>query len=215
MCLLIMSTVRKSYSAAKKLEVIEAYQTTFAGNAVKTAEYFKIDRTLIKRWIQNKEKISQVRRSTKKIKVKSATHPKLEEKISEWISSQREKKLTVKRYKIANMARRLARNVDECINDPNFKDFKFSEGWLRLYMKRKNLCNRAITHKAQENKLKDEESIEIITDFLNSCRHVSNNYEPQFFFNIDSFIYGYASHVITFYKNTRKAYSSYFYKVIS
>ena len=76
------------------------------------------------------------------------------------------KKKTVKCYKLAPVAKRLARNTDECIDDSNFSNFKFSEDWIRGFMKRKKLCNRAITHKAQEKTTVNYETTSIVKSFV-------------------------------------------------
>ena len=57
-------------------------------------------------------------------------------------------------------------DTDECIDDSNFSNFKFSEDWIRGFMKRKKLCNRAITHKAQEKTTVNYETTSIVKSFV-------------------------------------------------
>ena len=84
---------RKSYSITKKLEVIKAYKNEFNFNATHTADFFKIDRTLIKKWYNKKDEFKDCRRSCKKIiKNHIVTYPNLEDKLFQWIKNQREKK---------------------------------------------------------------------------------------------------------------------------
>ena len=59
---------RKYYSAAKKLQVIKVYETTFESHPMNTARHFNIYHILISRWIKNKQQLIEAGRSTKKIK---------------------------------------------------------------------------------------------------------------------------------------------------
>ena len=93
------------------------------------------------------------------------------------------KKKTVKCYKLAPVAKRLARNTDECIDDSNFSNFKFSEDWIRGLIGK--LCNRAITHKAQEKTTVNYETTSIVKSFIENCSEVSATYECENIYNMD------------------------------
>ena len=141
---------RRAFTVAKKLEVIQAYENRFNSNLTHTATYYDIDKSILHRWLKNREQLSNTPRSVKKISINRevGAFPELEVKLMEWFREQRRKKISVKRYRLKQVARRLARN-----NNMDVQDFQFSQGWSHGFLRRNGLTNRKVTHKAQQNQL--------------------------------------------------------------
>ena len=98
---------RKSYSVAKKLEVVEAYELKFNYQLSSTSDYFGIDKSQIHRWVKNKDHLLLLPRSVKKLSTarEIGAYPFLEQKLIEWFRKQRKKKISVKRYRLKFMAK--------------------------------------------------------------------------------------------------------------
>ena len=107
----------------------------------------------------------------------------------EWFKEQRRKKITVKRYRLKHIARRLART-----NEIEVYDFQFSQGWSTGFLRRNGLTNRQVTHKAQQNQTTTEANKQIVSDFLKGCNKISTSYElnciysagTEHFFHVNS-----------------------------
>ncbi len=71
---------RRAFTISKKLEVIEAYESRFNSSLTHKAAYFDIDKSILHRWLKNKEKLSKTPRSVKKISINRGigAYPELE-----------------------------------------------------------------------------------------------------------------------------------------
>lgn len=169
---------RNSYTIAKKIEVIKAYETKFNFNASRTANEFNIDLSMIYRWIQNKDKIMKTKRSVRTQNGPSrkvGAYPELEQALYKWVVAQRAKNCTIKRHKLKDTAKQIANKLGI-----NTEGFGFS-GWSRGFMSRFNISNRA-----QQNLKSVEDSKKIITKFLQQCRHsVSLEYKQEYVYYMD------------------------------
>ena len=161
---------RRSFTVAKKLEVIEAYESRFDFNLTKTAWFLDLDKGVLSRWIKNREGLQKLPRTLKKLSINRevGTYPELEKKLMEWFREQRRKKIAVKRYKLKHTARRLANN-----NNIDVSGFQFSHGWSAGFLRRHGLTSRKVTHKAQQNKRVNDDNIKIVNDFLIECGKIS------------------------------------------
>ena len=182
-------TRRFSYTIAKKIEVIKAYETRFNFNAPATSEHFGIHRSMLSRWVRDKDDILHTPKTVKRNSQARAVgeFPQLEDRLYEWIKSQREKKISIKRYRLKVAAKRIAKTLNiDTSSTRNGKAFSFSAGWERGFMSRYHLSDRANTHVAPQNKKSLHDSRKIVFLFLHQCRHeVSAIYEKQFIYNMD------------------------------
>jgi len=78
---------RKSYAILKKIQVIKAYEQQFSYSLKNAASYFAIDKSMVHRWVQNKEEIFATERSVRKIMTSReiGEYPELEKKLIESI----------------------------------------------------------------------------------------------------------------------------------
>jgi transposase-like protein len=81
---------RASYTVAFKAQVIDDYFQRFKENSHETARQYKIDPSLVHRWLQSKDKINSSRGiNVRKIRNKGGHFEEIEEELYNWIVNKR------------------------------------------------------------------------------------------------------------------------------
>ena len=133
---------RKCYDVSCKLKAIAVAKEKSKEAA---AREYKVDPKRIREWCSQEATLKMLKRksnSSRKRLVGAGRKPLDENMEDEWMAELRTRNVRVSRRMIREKAKALA--------DPLGTDFKASVGWLRLFMKRKNLSLRRKTSVCQK-----------------------------------------------------------------
>lgn len=163
----IMSRSRKSYTNEIKLQALQYFDRSKSLAA--TAREFQVDKSMVHRWIQNRQLISNSDQRVCKIgSGRSAMHQELEEALYTWVINQRDKKIDLEYKMIRSAARNIAKK-----KKLNVEGFMFSNTWIQRFFKRFNLKSSCKTRQAEVNEstktvISNVPSFDVIVCF-NSC----------------------------------------------
>ena len=175
---------RASYTIIFKVKVIEAYFDKFKQNASETAKFFKLDHSIVIRWIHNKDLINSHRgRNVRKIKLQEGQFPELEEGLYNWIVNKRVGEKRSIRYE--DMRAKIKYLVKKSEDQSVYSKFKISSSWLSKFMERYHLSVRSPTLKDQENTKRQLEKVEIISTYIIELNKISHQYAPEFILQMD------------------------------
>ena len=129
----------KSYTVTFKLQVVREAKLTTQRSA---ARHFGVDRKQVRAWMSNEDKLLGCPRTRRRLDgagCKPAISEELEEELLQWLRQLRSARQRVTRKMLMNEASRLYRvhNGDG--------HFIASEGWLRRFMRRKQITLRRRT----------------------------------------------------------------------
>ena len=140
---------------------------------------------MVRKWKQQKESLSLVKRSKLSFRSRKAMWPQLEEQLEEWILQQRKESISVSTVSICLKAKSLADEMKIC-------GFLGGPSWCFRFMKCHNLsvCTRTTISQAlpedTQEKLDNFRSycVKIIKEFDIQPRHITNMDEVPLTFNI-------------------------------
>jgi len=125
--------IRKSYTVAQKLKIIQAVEKH--GSITATAKYHNINKSMLSRWIKQENAFKTAKKSVRKIgSGRTPTFPAQEEIVNEYILQQRSRNYIVSYNAIKSKMSSLT---------PSY--FKASNGWLYSFLKRYKLSLRICT----------------------------------------------------------------------
>jgi hypothetical protein len=164
--------------------VIDDYFQRFKENSHETARQYKIDPSLVQRWLQSKDKINSSRGiNLRKIRKKGGHFEEIEEELYNWIVNKRViEKRSISYY---DMRERTKYLIKRCADQSLYEKFKISNCWLNNFMERYHLSVRAPTHKAQENSKRHQEKVQIISNYLIELTKITNQYPPEMILQMD------------------------------
>jgi len=154
-----MSIIRKSYTSAQKLKVINAAKIN---GICATAKAFNIDKSMVSRWISREKVIAASKKSTRKIgSGRTVTFPNEETAVNDYILSKRSQNLIVSYDDIKSKMLSLTLG----------SSFKASTSWLYGFMKRYRFSLRICTTTVKKNSsptasLSREAKIQSFYDFV-------------------------------------------------
>ena len=148
---------------------------------------FKIQRTLISKWVKNSSTEKKIKTKKSRFKHSSnnerAKFPTMEIHLLKWVKDKRDLGACISGFSMQQKAIELFRdsygNVEETMTE-----FKASNGWLTNFCKRRNLVLRRITTKGREA---PKNATLIIKNFFKQCQQLVNieNYKPEEIINMD------------------------------
>ncbi|PIO70790.1 DDE superfamily endonuclease [Teladorsagia circumcincta] len=141
---------RLSYTAKFKVSVID-YANKHG--VVEAAEHYGIkDKGMIRRWKKAENKIREMPSTKRANRGKREAWPELENELSTWVRSERNKGAQVSTIRIIREARKIARSLQ-------LDDFLGTPHWCHSFMERKNLTVRRATSVGQSLPLDWEKKV--------------------------------------------------------
>ncbi len=135
-----MPKSRKSYTAEKKLKIIEYAE--IHGNR-KAARVFSTDERNIRGWRKKKTVLKVMKQTKRAMRSRKEFWPELESELETWIIDQRKESRRVSTISIQLKAKHIA-------SEKGILNFKGSHCWINRFMKRHNLSVRAVTSVGQK-----------------------------------------------------------------
>ena len=144
-----MKTAKKnyrSYNREFKLSGIKWFKE-HGKNISATAQEFGVGRKRIREWVQNEEKINSMGKHEKRDGGgRRAFYPLVEKKLKDEFLEKRTNGLAVKMWWLRSRAKELMREFY-----PEVDNFKYSDHWMRLFLKHSRISLRRKTHVSQKN----------------------------------------------------------------
>lgn len=156
---------RNSYSIGKKQQVVN-YAIENGRNAA--ARHFKLDSSMVGRWVKASEKWSEKNQNIKKVgSGRKEFYPEAEKKLYIWIIEQRKKGLCVS-YTTARIKFVEILKEQEMVNiyGNSSEKFKTSTRWMSGFMKRYKLSRRRHTKISQKLPAQTEELLSNFQQFI-------------------------------------------------
>lgn len=170
------------------MEFVRRLKTEFANNVREASRKIKIARSVLQQW-RNQE--AQVLEQTKR-RARSRLpgggrkpfYPLLEAALKEWFDGERGTLAQVKRHV---SWRRFYNKALELQAKPEYgaAEFKCSEHYITLFMKRQLLSMRSVTHQAQEDNRSLDVRQTIAREYLQSIQLKTVNLDDSFIVNMD------------------------------
>ncbi|XP_039542041.1 uncharacterized protein LOC120489360 isoform X2 [Pimephales promelas] len=133
-------TRRNAYDAAFKLKAIDL--AAEKGNRAAARE-LGLNESMIRRWKQQREELTQCKKTTKAFRGNKSRWPELENELEDWVNTQRAGGRGVSTVQIRLKAKRIATAM-------KLEDFSGGPSWCLRFMRRKGLSIRVRTSLCQQ-----------------------------------------------------------------
>ncbi|GAA6227792.1 uncharacterized protein LOC120489360 isoform X3, partial [Lates japonicus] len=133
-------TRRNAYDAAFKLKAIDL--AVGKGNRA-AAQELGLNESMVRRWKQQREELTQCKKTTKAFRGKKSRWPELENELEDWVNTQRADGRGVSTVQIRLKAKTIATAM-------KFDDFRGGPSWCLRFMRHKGLSIRAQTTLCQQ-----------------------------------------------------------------
>ena len=133
-------TRRNAYDAAFKLKAIDL--AVGKGNRAAARE-LGLNESMIRRWKQQHEELTQCKKTTKAFRGKKSRWPELENELEDWVNTQRADGRGVSTVQIRLKAKTIATAM-------RYEDFRGGPSWCFRFMRRKGLSIRVRTTLCQQ-----------------------------------------------------------------
>ncbi|CAG8644538.1 10171_t:CDS:2 [Paraglomus occultum] len=173
---------RKSYLVAIKLEAID--YAKYVGNRA-AGRMFAVTHTQIAQWRKKEEELKKANMRSRRVgSGKEAAYPLAEDALKEWIVDLRNRGIGVTSSIIkSKMTEFLSYSFSE--QYPNAaQDFKASDSWFNLFLRRHNFSLRRRTKIGQKLPQEIQQKVANFHEFIKNIR-LQNNFDPTRIINLD------------------------------
>ncbi|XP_045575508.1 uncharacterized protein isoform X1 [Salmo salar] len=138
--LIMEKTRRNAYDAAFKLKAIDL--AVGKGNR-DAAQELGLNESMIRRWKQQREELTQCKKTTKAFRGRKSRWPELENELEDWVDTRRADGRGVSTAQIRLKAKTIATAM-------KFEDFRGGPSWCLRFLRRKGLSIRVQTSLCQQ-----------------------------------------------------------------
>lgn len=167
-------TRRNAYDAAFKLKAIDL--AVGKGNRAAARE-LGLNESMIRRWKQQREELTQCKKTTKAFRGKKSRWPELENELEDWVNTQRADGRGVSTVQIRLKAKTIATAM-------KFEDFRGGPSWCLRFMRRKGLSIRVRTSLCQQLPPDYEEKVSNFRKFTDA-KIAEHSIGPHDIINMD------------------------------
>ncbi|XP_039542042.1 uncharacterized protein LOC120489360 isoform X3 [Pimephales promelas] len=170
----LAETRRNAYDAAFKLKAIDL--AAEKGNRAAARE-LGLNESMIRRWKQQREDLTQCKKTTKAFRGNKSRWPELENELEDWVNTQRADGRGVSTVQIRLKAKRIATAM-------KLEDFRGGPSWCLRFMRRKGLSIRVRTSLCQQLPPDYEEKVSNFHKFTDA-KIAAHSICPQDIINMD------------------------------
>src|SRR6266542_3072444 len=175
---------RRQWNVREKLMVIHYFENK-KRNVRGTSKKFDIQPKQVHEWVKKKEALLVAAPHVAKLHLgKPAKYPKLEDDLFVWIGEKRASEHAVSQKLITNKAISLSRNKVFLASNLGIADFKFSNKWLNVFLRRYDLEKH---RRIMVSQILPQNLIEIQNIFLSYIMYlrIHNKYPLKYIGNMD------------------------------